>query len=97
MTDHQHRIKLFAFGVRACGCKARGRHQQGCPAVAERRRQLRLAKLEAAKPKQPEPPPTRYKVPPRPERPSTELPVGWMPGVPARGLGFKAAKKEVGR
>ncbi|MCC6322999.1 MAG: hypothetical protein IT438_16365 [Phycisphaerales bacterium] len=94
MTDPQHRIKLFAFGVRACGCKARGRHQQGCPAVAERRRQLRLAKLEAAKPKQPEPPPTRYKVPPRPERPSNETPVGWMPTVGAKGSGLGVARRK---
>ena len=79
---------------RPCGCQARGRHRQGCPAVFAQRREEQqrvTAQIVASKPK---PAPTRYKVPKRPERASEEVPVGWMPVIPPRVSGLGTAAKK---
>lgn len=97
MTAEQT-IAKYVFGLRPCGCHVGQRHKRGCAELSRQRREARLKRITELKAEmKPTKPPTRYKVPPRPERPSTELPVGWMPEAPARGLGFRAAKKEVGR
>lgn len=95
MTAEQT-IAKYVFGLRPCGCHVGQRHKRGCAELSRQRREARLKRIAELKAEmKPTKPPTRYRVPPRPERPSTELPVGWMPpvAVTQSGLGFAARKK----